>query len=646
MDLRTALLTRRHALAAASAGIVAAASWRRSIQALQEETGRSRRDSLPRPNGPTTPVGLPISGAYLVAGSTREPDSLHPWLAGTAVALDVLDGVMDGLLRYTAEGKLRPALAESFSIDEDGVTYRFRLRQDVQYHNGEPFRGQDFVAAWELSLDQGFDALSTLGWQKVANVDLPDRETLVVTTTEPYAPFLSTVATTYICPRSALDDGIEAFREQFARAPIGTGPFRLANWYDGDAIELERWDRYWGVPAISGGIELQFFANTNRLLAALGRGDIDLAAGAGSIPSSQVDDALGLPDVEVFEHPTMNWQHIDLKQMSFLRETPVRQALDFATPREAIVADLLGGRASLAFADQSPVSWAYNDALSPRSFDPDRAASLLDEAGLVPGDDGIRVRDGRPFEIDLWCVAGDDLAATILDLVAAEWNALGISTLVQSAPANDLWGPLGYQYSDRMTGCLYTWTNANDPDDIYYWHSSQIPVSPGAPGGNLPAFFYPYGFQEEIDQLTADAALELDFAKRQVLYQDIQALLAEEVPVLFLYWEHAFPAARSDVGGVWPSAWTPLLWNASDWYLADPDATPAPRPTSTPTPMATPIPEPLPTATPTPATPTPTATPASAVVISNPSPEASPRPTVIAGGQSASRPRVTPAPAE
>jgi ABC-type transport system substrate-binding protein len=122
-----------------------------------------------------------------------------------------------------------------------------------------------------------------------------------------------------------------------------------------------------------------------------------------------------------------------------------------------------------------------------------------------------------------------------------------------------------------MTGGLFTWTNANDPDDLYYWHSSQIPLSPGSSGGNLPAFFYPYAFQEEIDALTVNAASTLDFAERQDIYGEIQELLLEEVPVLFLYWEEAFPAARNIVGGFWPSAWTPLLWNAADWYLADPE---------------------------------------------------------------------------
>lgn len=573
MTSRGPRLNRRQALlGAAGAGLLAATGWHHA-------PARARQDAaFTTPTGPTTPGGAPLSGGRLVVGTPREPDSLHPWAASTVAAFDLLDGVMDGLLRYTAEGKLRPALAEGFAISADGLTYTFKLRQGVRYHNGEPFRGEDFVAAWELSQDREFDALSTLGWQKVDSVDLPDQETLVIATSEPYAPFLSTVATTYLCPRSALAEGVESFREVFASAPIGTGPFRVVSWDSEGAIELERWDRYWADPALLEGIRYRTFSDSDALLAALQAGEIDIAGGAGAIPSASVDDVAALPDLTVFEHGTMNWQHVDLKQMSFLRETPVRQALDFATPRQAIIDDLLFGHATPAFADQAPDSWAYSDTLQPRPFDPERAARLLDEAGLLPGEDGVRERDGKRFEIDLWGVEGDELARAMLEMIAAEWNALGVSTLVQTAPPDTLWGPLGYQFSDRMTGCLYTWTNANDPDDLFYWHSSQIPTSPDGSGGNLPAFFYPYAFQQQIDDLTVDAALTLDFAERQQNYAEIQALLAREAPVLFLYWEHAFPAAREHVGGFWPSAWTPLLWNAADWYLADLNATPAATP--------------------------------------------------------------------
>ena len=396
-------LTRRQALlATAGAGIFAALPRVRSqTVALQEE-------DLVRPEGPTAPTGAARPGGRLVAGTPREPDSLHPWLASSVAALDVLEGVMDGLLRYTAEGKLRPALAEGFSISEDGLTYTFALRQGVRYHNGEPFSGEDFIVAWELSQDREFAALTTLGWQKVESVDLPDDATLVVTTTEPYAPFLSTVATTYLCPRAALAEGTDSFREVFSSAPIGTGPFQVTGWEPGNRVALERWDSYWGVAARLEGIDYRVLPDVDALLASLAAAEIDLAGGAGAIPPPRVDEATGIPDLTVLRHGTMNWQHIDLKQMDFLQETPVRQALDFATPRERIIEEILSGRAIPAFADQSPESWAYSETLRPRPFNPERAASLLDDAGLRPGEDGVRARDGKRFEIDLWRVQEDD----------------------------------------------------------------------------------------------------------------------------------------------------------------------------------------------------------------------------------------------
>ena len=559
---RRPALTRRQALLGATGAGLAAA-----LPGLGSQTVAWRAAEPARAEGPTAPAGTPRNGGRLQVGTPRQPDSLHPWLADTVAAFDILAGVMDGLLRYTAGGKLGPALAEGFSISEDGLTYTFALRQGVRFHNGELFAGEDFIAAWELSQDRQFAALSTLGWQKIESVDLADESTLVITTAEPYAPFLSTVGTTALCPRAALAEGIDSFREVFARAPVGTGPFRVKGWKPGIGASLARWEGYWGEPSRLEGIDYRVLPDADALLSALATAEVDLAGGSGAIPPARVDAALTISEVTVFRHGTMNWQHIDLKQIGFLRETPVRQALDFATPRERIIAEILFGRAIPAFADQSPDSWAFNETLRPRPFNPERAASLLDEAGLLPGDDGVRQRDGKSLEIDLWAVEDDDQARDILEMIAAEWNAIGVSTLTQYAPPDDLWGPLGYQFSDRMTGCLYTWTNANDPDDLFYWHSSQIPASPGGSGGNLPAFFYPYSFQEEIDTLTVNAASTLDLAQRRDIYGEIQALLLEEVPVIFLAWEEAFPAVRDNVGGVWPSAWTPLLWNAADWYL-------------------------------------------------------------------------------
>src|SRR3954451_17978122 len=118
---------------------------------LDARSASSQSSGLIVPAGPTAPSGDRLRDADIVVGTTLEPDSLHPWEARTLAAFDVLDGVMDGLLRYTAEGKIAPALAEQFGISDDGLTYTFRLRQDVLYHNGEPFSGDDFVATWELS---------------------------------------------------------------------------------------------------------------------------------------------------------------------------------------------------------------------------------------------------------------------------------------------------------------------------------------------------------------------------------------------------------------------------------------------------------------------------------------------------------------
>lgn len=534
------------------------------------------------PDGPTVPSGQPRPDAQLTIGSTRDPVSLHPWEATEAAAFDLLAGVVEGLLKVNAAGRLQPALAEGFTLSDDSLSYTFRLREGVVFHNGEPFAGRAVAAAWEARLDGTLSGAATLGWDRISAINVPDERTVEIVTREPYAPFLSTVGIAPIVPASAYDDGLDAFRERYAVEPIGTGPFRLKSWQPGDALTLERWDEYWGGPALLAAIRYQLLIDDNAVPRALAAGQIAVAGGVGGLTIAEVKDALALPDVQVWQHVTRTWQHLDLKQIGFLRERNVRQALDYATPRQAIIDDLLLGRALPAFADQMPGSWAAHETLGARPFDPGRARDLLESAGFRPDRDGVLARGGEPFRIELWGVADDPLARRILDTIAREWAALGLAVLVRTAEPETLWGPTGYQFTDAMTACLYAWTNSIDPDDLFYWHSSQIPSAPTAPGSNLPAFFYPFSFQTEIDALTATAASTLDLEERRDLYVQIQELLAREVPVIFLYWEEAFPAARQEVGGFWPNPYTGLLWNAQEWYLADADVLGTPSPAATP----------------------------------------------------------------
>jgi peptide/nickel transport system substrate-binding protein len=545
----------RRSLLRAAAGLGLTASMPRLTRAAPARQG-------------ATPVATPVGGGTAVVAMPDEPPDLFPWQSAPWPAADILDGVMDGLLRFNADGALIPALAESFDISDDGLTYTFPLRPGATFHSGEPFSAADVIACWRALRDPALPTPPP-GWDRVANVDADQGgATLRVTTAEPYAPLLSTVATTPICPASAFADGLDAFLDRFAAAPVGTGPFRVKAWTRGERIELARHAGWWGGTTPLDGVTFRFIADRTDAAEAMRRGEIDVALGTGGDWDGPGDPLADLAQIAVARQPTRSWLHLDLKQLDFLREKPVRQALDFAVPRNRILTNLLHGRGIPAAADQSPANWAYAADLAPRPHDPAQAAALLDGVGLTRNDAGVRERDGAPFVLEVWSVDGDARSGAIADAVAAAWRDLGVVVPRKAADPATLWGPLGYQFSDAMTACLYAWTNGNDPDDRYYWHSSQIPRSPSGRGGNLPAFFYPYAFQQQIDGLIDQGIGTFSLAKRQAIYGDIQHLLADEAPAIFLFWEEAFPAVGPRLQGCRPHPYGGLLWNAGSWRMA------------------------------------------------------------------------------
>jgi peptide/nickel transport system substrate-binding protein len=549
--------------------------------------------------GPTQPQGTMQDGGTVVTGTNEEPDFIHPYLSQTVTGFDVSSGICESLLDYDSTQQLIPALATDYSVSDDGLTYTFKLRPGVTFHNGDAFTGQDVVNSWKMIMNPDFGAYQTLGWDKVTDITLADNDmTVVMATKEVYAPFISYVGgntSSAIMPSSELAKGVDNFKQKFGRDyMVGTGPMKFVEWKAKEQISLERFDTYWGGKPHLEKVIYGIVPDTNTELVQLQTGEIQLAGSAGALNAIDVDKALGYDNVVVLEHPTLGWTHLDLKHIDFLRITKVRQALDFATPSKDIIEKLLKGRAEPSVADQAPGSWAFDPDIKPRDYNPDMAKQLLQEAGLTQDSDGSwsgptpagtpRQSGGdfdpnaadpnapatgpvKKFEMELWGLAGDEQNNRICQVIAQSWNSIGIKTDTKFEDTSTIWGPNGYQFTDKMTASLWGWFNSNDPDDQFYWNSSQIPKTPTGAGGNVPAYFFTFNFQDKIDQLTSDAAKETDQEKRKQLYFQIQQILHDEVPVIFIYWSKAFPVAAKNIGGFWPSAFNYLLWNANEWYL-------------------------------------------------------------------------------
>jgi len=552
--------------------------------------------------GPTAPAGTPQQGGTLVCGTNEDIDTLHPWLTALVVGADVVSGICENLMKYDSNQKLVPVLAESYEASADGLVYTFKLRANVTFHNGDAFTAQDVIDSWKMIMNPAFGAIGQLSWDQITDMQAPDPHTVVMTTKAIYAPFISYLSSTgsNICPSKEMAKGVDSFKQQFGLAPVGTGSLKFVEWKAKEQVTLAAFDGYWGGRQKLDNVNVRIVPDDNTVMVQLQTGEIQLAGGAGALGSLHVDEALKNDKINVYQYPTFQWSHLDLKQTGHLRQTKVRQALDFATPTAQIISQLLKNRVTPSIGDQPPSSWAYDPDIQPRPYDLAQAAQLLTDAGLTkqngiwqgptPADDAVNengtpiaqaspgatpVAVGldlsgpvKPLEIELWSLSGDTQIQQIVQVIAASWTQLGIKVTPKFEDVSTLWGPNSYQWvATTMTAALYSWNNSVDPDDAYYWSSKQIPTNPLGTGGNALGYFHKFTFQQQIDELTAQATTTIDQNQRKAVYFQIQALLHEEVPCIFMYWNSAFPAVAKNIAGYWPSASNPLFWNVHDWSL-------------------------------------------------------------------------------
>ena len=336
--------------------------------------GGGSTEQTPAEKDPSTPDAAPVANEITVGIAQDLDDSLDPHKTVKAGTREVMFNVFEGLVKPTPDGDLTPAVAESYTVSEDRLTYTFTLREGVKFHNGDTVTAEDVVysinrcaAATETGIVQ-VEAFSA-----IQNMEALDERTVAITIAEPSNEFLSYL-TVAVLP---------ADYDQQDTAPIGTGPFKFVSRAAQDSVALEKFDEYWGTPANLDKVTLKIIENADSLMMSLQSGAIDLCSHLTSTQVAQLGD-----DFNVAEG-TMN-----LVQAMYLNnaEKPfddvrVRQALCYAVDKQAIIDIAFDGYGSPIGSSMYPAFGKYFDDSLTNYYtkDVEKAKALLADAGYPNG---------------------------------------------------------------------------------------------------------------------------------------------------------------------------------------------------------------------------------------------------------------------
>ncbi len=379
-------------------------------------------------------VTVPAAGGTYVEGMMGKPRYLNPLLSdGYPVDEELVSLIFDGLTRYDESGELVPALAQSWTVSDDGLSVRFTLRQDVTWHDGEPFTAADVAFTYGLYQDENFPGLATLGtlWQAIT-INQISATQIEFVLPEPYAPFLD-VTTRGILPAHRLEGitGANLADSAFNQSPTGTGPFMISsdqNWQRTQRLRLTPNPLHWRQGTKISNLEFRFFPDEITLEEAFEAGEIQAI---NSVTYTQLPHIAAIPGVRLSTAESARYTSLIFNLSDSgspaLKSVAARQALAYALDRQALIDEVLNGQGLLLEGPYLPSSWAYHpQMLTPYAHQPVSATINLESEGwLLPEGESIRQQEGELLELTL--VALDTpLQREVATAVAGQWEQVGV----------------------------------------------------------------------------------------------------------------------------------------------------------------------------------------------------------------------------
>lgn len=477
-------------------------------------------------------AGLPLAApaATLNVLQSEAPRSMDPGDQTATFTATVLEPIYEGLVRRNPQLQLEPALATEWSSDAAGLVWTFKLRPGVRFQDGTPFNADVVVQNFQRHLDarRGLAASGRIR-QVLAGVKALDDMNVQFTLKGPYPaflPLLTTGAALMVSPKADTAGTL-------SRLPVGTGPYRLVEYKSGEYVLEERWPGYWGRPGGTERIKWTWTAEQSVLNMAIQAGEVDIVNPLPPVFARMVKANTDLT-LHESDGSVVFFVALNLKQKP-LDDARVRQALNLATDRDALVKAILFGFGRPANSPLSPVTPGYDAGLNPYPYDVAKARDLLSQAGLPDG-----------FSLS---VAVQEPEARIAEVLQGLWAKIGVKLEVRKMESG-VWSNAAFANPDQKakegTGAILTsWSSGVNGADMQlrplYHTASFVPT-----GANLGFYSSP-----ALDGLLDKAAATADEGARTALYGQAQKQINDDAPHVLLYYRKDLFAAKATIRNLW-----------------------------------------------------------------------------------------------
>lgn len=489
-------------------------------------------------------------GDSLVIVTYHAPTGINPLTSVSGISSLLTEVVFDGLVRIDEGLEARPSLASSWQVSDDGLRWTFSLRKGVRFHDGVEFTAGDvkftleeIVASVPINPFAG-------GLAAIKYIHIKDRYTVEITLNRPSISFLYSMGAG-ILPVHLMRE--KTSRDRFGFHPVGTGPFRISQWKDNEIVFEANKDYFRGRPYLDN-IVVKTFPSQELAWARLMRGEGDIFV---PVDPAVYDFLKQVSSLHIYKTQRLHYSMITLNNDGKLfQDGKVRMALNYAIDKGHIIQHILKGKGEVAAGTIWPGSWAYDPAMKPYPYNPQKALSLLREAGWRDRDgDHILDKDGRRFTFTIFINEGDKIKERAAMVIQQQLWELGILMDIRTFST----ASMDFLFQGKYNA-VYIDIYSHIYPDINYnaWHSSQIKG-----GVNMGRYR-----SAIVDELLEKGRLSKDIESARPLYYRFQQEIHDNPPGIFLYWADNLIGVHKRFRGVkFPPG--KLLSYINEWYVPE-----------------------------------------------------------------------------